>query len=374
MSDESSTTQSNPPSLLTKSTEPHPIQITSIKLNRDNFFRWSQSVRMYIRGRGKIGYLTGDNAEPATDDPTWAVWDAENSAVMTWLTNSMEEDIGTNYLGYYTAKELWDAVCEMYSDLGNQSQIYELTLKLGTMRQGEETVTKYFHSLKRLWQELDVFNDHEWTCIEDGNRYRKIVEAERIYAFLAGLRDEFDEVRGRILEKQPLPPIGEVFSEVRREESRRGIMLGKSATGGKDGSLKGSALTIFEDKKGHVPTTIVSEANVSKIPINLRRSDGKPRIWCDFCNKPRHTRETCWRIHGRPASTTSEARRPTSFSRDNKSSQRMPITANEATAFSFNKEQLNHLLQLLQAGSVSGNPTASIAHQGSYLGEDDWQC
>lgn len=161
MSDESSTTQSNPPSLLTKSTEAHPIQITSIKLNGDNFFRWSQSVRMYIRGRGKSGYLTGDNAEPATDDPTWAVWDAENSAIMTWLTNSMEEDIGANYLGYYTAKELWDAVCEMYSDLGNQSQIYELTLKLGKMRQGEETVTKYFHSLKRLWQELDVFNDHE---------------------------------------------------------------------------------------------------------------------------------------------------------------------------------------------------------------------
>lgn len=152
---------SNPPLLLTKSTEPHPIQITSIKLNGDNFFRWSQSVRMYIRGRGKSGYLTGDNAEPATDDPTWAVWDAENSAIMTWLTNSMEEDIGANYLGYYTAKELWDAVCEMYSDLGNQSQIYELTLKLGKMRQGEETVTKYFHSLKRLWQELDVFNDHE---------------------------------------------------------------------------------------------------------------------------------------------------------------------------------------------------------------------
>ncbi|KAI6678582.1 hypothetical protein NL676_039378 [Syzygium grande] len=64
--------------------------------------------------RGKMGYLTGDTAVPAINDPTWAVRDAENSMIMTWLTNSMEEDIGVNYPGYHNAKELWDAVYEMY--------------------------------------------------------------------------------------------------------------------------------------------------------------------------------------------------------------------------------------------------------------------
>ncbi|KAI6681240.1 hypothetical protein NL676_035121 [Syzygium grande] len=180
-----------------------------------------------------MGYLTGDTAVPAINDPTWAVWDAENSTIMTWLTNSMEEDIGANYLGYHTAKELWDAVYEMYSDLGNQSQIYELTLKLGKMRQGEETVTKYFHSLKRLWHELDLFNDHEWNCTDDGNR---------------------------ILGKQPLPPIGEVFSEVRREESRRGIMLGKATTSGKDESLDESLLTC-EDQMGDLAFGVMFATN-----------------------------------------------------------------------------------------------------------------
>ena len=36
---------------------------------------------------------------------------------------------------------------------------------------------------------------------------------------------EFDEVRGRIIARQPLPSIGEVFSDVRREENRRSVML-----------------------------------------------------------------------------------------------------------------------------------------------------
>ena len=113
--------------------ESHSVQITTIRLNGDNFLRWSQSVRMYIRGRGKMGYLTGEKTAPAKADPTYATWDAENSMVMTWLVNSMEEDISSNYMCYPTAQELWENVNQMYSDLGNQSQMFELTLKLGEM-------------------------------------------------------------------------------------------------------------------------------------------------------------------------------------------------------------------------------------------------
>ena len=206
-------------SLPSRTTENHPVQITTIRLNGDNFLRWSQSVRMYIRGRGKIGYLTGEIREPATTDPSHATWDAENSMVMTWLVNSMEEDICANYMCYSTAKELWENVTQMYSDLGNQSQVYELSLRLGDIRQGNDSVTKYFNSLKRIWQDLDLFNDQEWKCPEDASRYKAIVDANKIFKFLAGLNEDFDEVRGRIIGRSPLPSIHEAFSEVCREET-----------------------------------------------------------------------------------------------------------------------------------------------------------
>ena len=63
-------------------------------------------MRMYIRGRVKIGYLTGDTKEPAANDANYLVWDAENSMVMTWLVNSMEEDISSKYMSYHMANEL----------------------------------------------------------------------------------------------------------------------------------------------------------------------------------------------------------------------------------------------------------------------------
>ncbi|RVW64704.1 Retrovirus-related Pol polyprotein from transposon RE1 [Vitis vinifera] len=188
----------------------HSIQITTIRLNGDNFLRWSQSVRMYIRGRGKMGYLTREKKAPAVDDPNYAIWDAENSMVMSWLVNSMEEDISSNYMCYPIAQELWENVNQMYSNLGNQSQIFELTLKLGKIQQGEDNITKYFNSSKRIWQDLDLFNTYEWKSTEDGLHHKKTMEDNQIFKFLAGLNVEFDELE---------------------EESRRNVMLGKKGPG-----------------------------------------------------------------------------------------------------------------------------------------------
>lgn len=46
-----------------------------------------------------------------------------------------------------------------------------------------------------------------------------------MYLFLAGLNQDFDEVRSRILGKTPLASLREAFSKIRREETRKKIML-----------------------------------------------------------------------------------------------------------------------------------------------------
>ena len=344
-SSESATTKINPSETTiapAKSTnaESHSVQITTIRLNGDNFLRWYQSVKMYMRGRGKMGYLNGEKKAPAEADPTYDTWDAENSMVMAWLVNSMEEDISSNYMCYPTAKELWDNVIEMYSDLENHSQVFELNLKLGEIKQGEDSVTKYFNSLKRIWQDLDLFDTYEWKSVEDGKHHKKTIEKTQIYKFLAGLTVEFDEVRGRIIGRQPLPSIGEVFSEVRREESRRSVMLGKRVVGT---TIEGSAFAVGGGYNKNTP--------------HLPKPDEKPRVWCDFCNKPRHTRETCWRIHGKPANWKSKAER----------NSRNP-TANEVEASPFTKEQMAQLHALLKStSSSSGIPNVSVAQSGKEI-------
>ena len=119
--------------------------------------------------------------------------------VMTWLVNSMEDDISSNHMCYLTAKELWDNVSQMYSDLGKRSQVFELTLKFGEIRRGDDSITKYFTSLKWLWQDLDTSNTYEWKSIDDYNHHKKTVEDNCIYKFLTDLNVEFNEVLGSII-------------------------------------------------------------------------------------------------------------------------------------------------------------------------------
>ncbi|KAK9217910.1 hypothetical protein WN943_006540 [Citrus x changshan-huyou] len=338
MSDQSSETTVTSKRLEPKisHSESHSVQITTIRLNEGNFQRWSQSVRMYIRGRGKIGYLTGDVKAPEISDPSYGVWDAENSMIMAWLVNSMDEDIGANYMCYSTAKELWDNVSQMYSDYGNQSQIYELQLALGDIRQGDYSITKYFNTLKRLWQDLDLFNDYEWESMEDFKHHKQTVNNERIFKFLAGLNVEFDEVRGRIIGRKPLPTLEDVFSEVRREESRRGVMLGK----------KNSVVSVEKS------ALVTADANATR---SITQQQQKPRVWCDYCNKPRHTREACWKLHGKPA--------------DWKNSKHSRASANEVENLEKNlsKEQIAHLIKLLTSNPPPSTPSGSLAQTGSII-------
>ena len=53
----------------------------------------------------------------------------------------------------------------------------------------------------------------------------KKAESDYVYLFLAGLNQAFDELRSRILGKTPLTSLRETFSEVKREETRRKVML-----------------------------------------------------------------------------------------------------------------------------------------------------
>ena len=89
------------------------------------------------------------------------------------------------------------------------------------------------------------------------------------------------------------------------------------------------------------------------------KSDERPRIWCDFCNKPRHTRENCWKIHGKPAHWKGKT--------GDKPGRAIIPTANEAKTSPFTIEQMEYLLALLKSNLTSGTPSVSVAHTGNEL-------
>ena len=68
--------------------------------------------------------------------------------VMAWLINSVEPEISQGYILYTTTKKIWDATNLMYSNLGNNFKLYELSAKARAIQQGDLLVMvfKYFVS------------------------------------------------------------------------------------------------------------------------------------------------------------------------------------------------------------------------------------
>ncbi|XP_057948387.1 uncharacterized protein LOC131144058 [Malania oleifera] len=108
------------------------------KLNGKNFCEWAQSIKLVIKGKGRLGYLTGERRKlDSTDVAALQKWRSENSMVTAWLVNSMQPSIGKIYLFFPITNEVWDAVREAYSDVESYSLIFEIKTQLWQMRQGE---------------------------------------------------------------------------------------------------------------------------------------------------------------------------------------------------------------------------------------------
>ncbi|KAK5785187.1 hypothetical protein PVK06_039741 [Gossypium arboreum] len=296
------------------------LTIPCHRLNGNNFLEWSQSVKIFHLGRERLDYVTGEIKKPAVTDAGFAKWMRDNGQVMTWLLNSMTPSISRNFLLYTTAAEIWSAVRETYSSTDNIAELYHVEDQEATLKQGTMPVTLYYNTLTALWQQLDLYAHYDWVDPRDVALYQQIVTQQRLFQFLQGLNKDLDEVRGRVLAISPLPSLREAFSMVKKEEIRRCVMLSDEPYS----TSERSALLTHQSS-----------------PSSKR---GRP--WCDHCKKPGHSKEKCWKLHGKPQDWKAK------HSRHNKSSL---VVATSVT--SFTKEQIAELQKLFEKfqGSCEGN-------------------
>nr|KYP43794.1 hypothetical protein KK1_034774 [Cajanus cajan] len=212
---------------------------------------------------------------------------------MTWLWHSMTSEISRNCMFFSNAKEIWENLRKTYSMKKDTAACYDIESKIFNTKQGSLSVTDYYGTLNGLWIELDQYQNLKMKCIADSDTLTKFLERVRVFKFLHGLNSEFDPIPVQILGKNKLPSLSEVFHIVRGEETRRSVMLEEgssidgSALATSKGPLDGSALA-----SGKGP---VKGSSFGRPPIKAGRDDR----WCSYCRKSGHTKETCYRLHGK---------------------------------------------------------------------------
>nr|XP_010937491.1 uncharacterized protein LOC105056856 [Elaeis guineensis] len=155
----------------------------------------------------------------------------------------------------------------MFLQKQNSAQAFEIRSQLRQLRQGDLSITEYAIELKCLWSEADHYRTFVPQCSIDVDGFQKYLEEEQVQDFLYGLNPEYESVRVQLLARDILPSLGQVFSTVLSEETRRRV------TSDSNSSVR-STLTVQPQQVGE------------KV--------------CFHCKKPGHTKAFCWDLHGRP--------------------------------------------------------------------------
>jgi hypothetical protein len=193
-------------------------------LDEKNYNLWAPLIQIHIAGRKKMGYLRGSIKAPHEDYPKYDDWFSEDQKIKSWLLSSMKPEIMKRYIRLSTSKEIWDSLKAAYFDENDEARIFSLNQKASRLRQNSRPLATYFGELIEIFQELDHFNRVSMECENDIKMFQKSTKRQRVYIFLGGLDDRFDQVRGEVLRKDPPLGLQASYAYVRREADRKEAM------------------------------------------------------------------------------------------------------------------------------------------------------
>ncbi|RVW38243.1 putative caffeoyl-CoA O-methyltransferase [Vitis vinifera] len=234
-----------------------------IKLEGSNYALWSQVVEMYISGKDKLGYINEDSSQPPETDPSFKRWRTENAIV-------------------------WDSAAITYFDLRR---------RVTRMKQAGGSIEKYYNDLQGLWREIDFRRPNPMECAIDIQKYNSILQEDRVYTFFDGLDDRLDKTRSDVLQIKPFPTVEQAYAFVRREEVRQTVMiLGADTPPGAVMASKG--IKGSHHQMPSKPGALFLSSGKSNSSFKTKPpSDGTK---CTHCDNTKHTRDTCFKLHGYP--------------------------------------------------------------------------
>ncbi|KAJ9691483.1 hypothetical protein PVL29_013610 [Vitis rotundifolia] len=128
-------------------------------------------------------------------DSKHAAWHQSDRAVKTWKLNSLEPEIAASVGLASTAKEMWDAIKEMFSNDGNNSHTFSLFQQLVDNKQGERSLPEFFAPYSGIINEfrelLPLSTDLETQKRQWENLF--------VCGFLMNLNEQYNTLRSQLL-------------------------------------------------------------------------------------------------------------------------------------------------------------------------------
>nr|GEW21672.1 cysteine-rich RLK (receptor-like protein kinase) 8 [Tanacetum cinerariifolium] len=135
----------------------HPglLLISKKLLGSENYGTWRRSLLIALSAKNKLKLISGEYEETYPNSEFRAYWKRANDMLISWILNTVSEQICNNLTFINSAYALWNELYEHYSQLDGH-RIYQLANEIVDLKRSNCTIEVYYHKLKGLWDEMDA--------------------------------------------------------------------------------------------------------------------------------------------------------------------------------------------------------------------------
>ncbi|KAM0053389.1 putative transcription factor interactor and regulator CCHC(Zn) family [Helianthus debilis subsp. tardiflorus] len=328
------------------------LTIVNIKLKgTENYSVWSSAMKLALEAKNKFGFINGKCEKPKDNDVLAAQWDRCNSVVLTWLLNSVSEELFLGQVFSKLASEVWTDLKETY-DKVDGSVVYDLYKKINCISQNGCSVAEYYNKLTTMWKQFDAMVQLPSCSCQAAKDYNDFSTLIKLMQFLMGLDDVYQPVRTQFLTREPFPSVKAAYALISREESHR---LSSSGSKGQNVSY-------------------VARSNQSNQNTSRRNFRGpNSTLKCTHCNMIGHTVDRCFEIIGYPPGM--KKRSSGSFGRNNsnnntsRSSMSSGPSSSATSALPFTPEQIAKLMSLVGEKSEGDQEKSNMGGMSACVSE-----
>ncbi|KAL0377947.1 UNVERIFIED_CONTAM: hypothetical protein Sradi_3100200 [Sesamum radiatum] len=249
--------------------------LVSSVLTGENYLVWSRAIRFALGSRKKLSFIDGRSVRPADDSDELDEWIRIDYMVITWILNTVSKEIVDAFIYVSSARSLWLDLEARYGG-SNGPMIYNLEREIGSVSQGNMSVTAYFTKIKMLWDELVCLDPVPACACPVHRQIMKREDSRQLMRFLMGLNNTYEHVRSQILLMEPRPHVQKAFSMVLSVEKQLSVQVQQSI---------GTAGAIYQ----------VHHKDMKHKGIIDKRS-----MICDYCKRTGHLKEACFKLNGTP--------------------------------------------------------------------------
>ncbi|KAJ1383148.1 gag-polypeptide of LTR copia-type [Sesbania bispinosa] len=221
-------------------------------------------------------WLHRRNDKKLTTSPEYHTWERTNSMVIAWIINSTDATLHGSISHTTTARDVWIDLEGRFAQT-NAPRVHQLWRALNLIQQESNmSVTEYYNKFKSLTDELGEMQPLPQCKCGASKEITKRDKENHVHLFLGGLdADRFAQIKGTILNTDPLPSVKRVFNHILREESE-----------------------ILIDKSREVKVDIGAAFHVKN--ASMHRTKDEPKIKCDHYKKMGHEKAKCFELIGYP--------------------------------------------------------------------------